>query len=41
MHKLFDKVEDVWLLKWPPASLARLNWQLTSLAWEVSYNNQF
>ena len=30
-------LEDVWELKWPLAS----NWQLTSLASEVSHDNLF
>ena len=29
---VFDKTEQVWQLKWPPATCLVLNWQLTSLA---------
>ena len=35
---LFDKIEDVWQLKWPLVSHLV---QLTSLACEVSHDNQF
>ena len=37
----FNKVEDVWQLKWPPVTHIASNWQLTSLACEVSHNKQF
>ena len=33
---VFDKVEDVCQLKWPPMTHLASNWQRTSLACEVS-----
>ena len=35
------KTEQVWQLKWFPMIGLVLNWQLTSLACEVSHNNSF
>ena len=40
-YMVFDEVEDVWHLKWPPVTHLASNWQLTTLACEVSHNNQF
>ena len=37
----FDKTEHAWQLKYPLLTRLVLNWQLTSLACEVSYYNQF
>ena len=37
----FNQAEDVWQLKWPPLTHLAWNWQPTSLACEVSHNNQF
>ena len=36
VRKVFDKIEQVWQLKWPPMTYVALNWQLTSLARKVS-----
>ena len=35
------EIECVWLVKLPPGTCLVFNWQLTSLASEVSHNNQF
>ena len=37
---VFDKVEDVRQLKWPPVTHFASNLQLTTLACKVSHNNQ-
>ena len=40
-YVIFNKVEDVWHLKWPSVIHLVSDWQLTSLACEVSHNNLF
>ena len=35
-----DIADYVWQLKWPPMTHLVLNWQLASLACEVSHNIQ-